>query len=181
MFKIDRDGAFKLCIFGDGGVGKTTLIQRYLTKVFDEDLRMTIGADFSIKTFEIEGKKIVVRIWDFAGEERFRVLLPSFAKGADGGIFMYDISRYTSIKNLDDWLSIFERNVRDKQIKIPIIMVGGKLDLEDKRSVETAEAIELSNTHNLQGIYECSSKTGVNVEDIFEFITRKMMEKAGML
>lgn len=181
MFKIDREGAFKLCIFGDGGVGKTTLIQRYLTKLFNQDLKMTIGADFSIKKFEIEGKKVVVRIWDFAGEERFKVLLPSFAKGADGGIFMYDLSRYTSIKNLDDWLSIFERNVRDKQIKIPIIMVGGKLDLEDNRSVETAEAIELSNTHNLQGIYECSSKTGVNVEEIFELITRKMMENVGML
>ncbi len=182
MFKIDRDGAFKLCIFGDGGVGKTTLVQRYLTRVFKEDsIRMTIGADFSIKTFEIEGKKVVVRIWDFAGEERFKVLLPSFAKGADGGIFMYDISRYTSIKNLDDWLSIFERNVKGQQIKIPIVMVGGKLDLEDKRSVETAEAIELSKTHNLQGIYECSSKTGVNVEEIFEHITRKMMENAGML
>lgn len=181
MFKIDREGAFKLCIFGDGGVGKTTLIQRYLTKLFNQDLKMTIGADFSIKKFEIEGKKVVVRIWDFAGEERFKVLLPSFAKGADGGIFMYDLSRYTSIKNLDDWLSIFERNVRDKQIKIPIIMVGGKLDLEDNRSVETAEAIELSNTHNLQGIYECSSKTGVNVEEIFELITRKMMKNVGML
>jgi len=181
VFKIDREGAFKLCIFGDGGVGKTTLIQRYLTKLFNQDLKMTIGADFSIKKFEIEGKKVVVRIWDFAGEERFKVLLPSFAKGADGGIFMYDLSRYTSIKNLDDWLSIFERNVRDKQIKIPIIMVGGKLDLEDNRSVETAEAIELSNTHNLQGIYECSSKTGVNVEEIFELITRKMMKNVGML
>ncbi len=177
----DRDGAFKLCIFGDGGVGKTTLVQRYLTKVFNEDLKMTIGADFSIKVFEIEGKKVVVRIWDFAGEQRFKVLLPSFAKGADGGLFMYDISRYTSIKNLKDWLSIFERNVRGQQIKIPIVMVGGKLDLEDKRSVEAAEAIELSKTHNLQGIYECSSKTGVNVEDLFEYITRKMMENAGML
>ena len=181
MFKIDRDGAFKLCIFGDGGVGKTTLIQRYLTKVFDVSTKMTIGADFSIKEFIIEGIKVVVRIWDFAGEERFRVLLPSFAKGANGGIFMYDISRYTSIKNLDDWLSIFERNIRDKQIKIPIIMVGGKLDLEDKRSVETAKAIELSKTYNLQGIFECSSKTGDNVEEIFEFIARKMMENVGML
>ena len=66
-------------------------------------------------------------------------------------------------------------------MKIPIVMVGGKLDLEDKRSVETAEAIELSKTYNLQGIYECSSKTGVNVEEIFEHITRKMMENVGML
>ena len=181
MFKIDREGAFKLCIFGDGGVGKTTLIQRYLTKVFDVSTKMTIGADFSIKSLEIEGIKVVVRIWDFAGEERFKVLLPSFAKGADGGIFMYDISRYSSIKKLGDWLSIFERNVRDQQMGIPIVMVGGKLDLEDKRSVEKAEAIELSKTYNLQGLYECSSKTGDNVEEIFEFITRKMMKNVDMI
>jgi len=61
----DRQGAFKLCIFGDGGVGKTTLVHRYLTKIFKEDLKMTIGADFSVKELEIDGKTVVLRIWDF--------------------------------------------------------------------------------------------------------------------
>ena len=178
---IDREGAFKLCIFGDGGVGKTTLVNRYLTKVFDEDIKMTVGADFYVKDLEVDGKKVVIRIWDFGGEERFKVLLPSFAKGADGGIFMYDITRYTSVKNVDDWLSIFEKNVREKQIQIPIIMVGGKIDLQEKRSVETEDAVELSEKHNLQGYFECSSKTGDRVEDIFESITRKMMKYTGML
>ena len=177
----DREGAFKLCIFGDGGVGKTTLVNRYLTKVFDEDIKMTVGADFYVKDLEVDGKKIVIRIWDFGGEQRFKVLLPSFAKGADGGIFMYDITRYTSVKNIDDWLSIFEKNVREKQIQIPIIMVGGKLDLQEKRSVETEDAVELSEKHNLQGYFECSSKTGDRVEDIFESITRKMMKYTGMV
>ncbi len=177
----DREGAFKLCIFGDGGVGKTTLVNRYLTKVFDEDIKMTVGADFYVKDLEIDGKKVVIRIWDFGGEQRFKVLLPSFAKGADGGIFMYDITRYTSVKNIDDWLSIFEKNVREKQIPIPIIMVGGKLDLQEKRSVETEDAVDLSEKHNLQGYFECSSKTGDKVEDIFESITRKMMKYTGML
>jgi len=177
----DREGAFKLCIFGDGGVGKTTLVNRYLTKVFDEDIKMTVGADFYVKDLEVDGKKIVIRIWDFGGEQRFKVLLPSFAKGADGGIFMYDITRYTSVKNIDDWLSIFEKNVREKQIQIPIIMVGGKLDLQEKRSVETEDAVELSEKHNLQGYFECSSKTGDRVEDIFDSITRKMMKYTGML
>jgi small GTP-binding protein len=177
----DREGAFKLCIFGDGGVGKTTLVNRYLTKVFDEDIKMTVGADFYVKDLEVDGKKIVIRIWDFGGEQRFKVLLPSFAKGADGGIFMYDITRYTSVKNIDDWLSIFEKNVREKQIQIPIIMVGGKLDLQEKRSVETEDAVELSEKHNLQGYFECSSKTGDRVEEIFESITRKMMKYTGMV
>lgn len=174
----DREGAFKLCIFGDGGVGKTTLVNRYLTKIFDEDIKMTVGADFYVKELEVDGKKVVIRIWDFGGEQRFKVLLPSFAKGADGGIFMFDITRYTSLKNIDDWLSIFEKNVREE---IPIIMVGGKLDLQDKRSVETEDAVELSKEYKLQGYFECSSKTGYRVEDIFESITRKMMESKGLL
>jgi small GTP-binding protein len=177
----DREGAFKLCIFGDGGVGKTTLVNRYLTKVFDEDIKMTVGADFYVKDLEIDGKKVVIRIWDFGGEQRFKVLLPSFAKGADGGIFMFDITRYTSVKNIDDWLSIFEKNVREQEISIPIIMVGGKLDLQDKRSVETEDAVELSEKFNLQGYFECSSKTGDKVEEIFESITRKMMKNIGIL
>ena len=177
----DREGAFKLCIFGDGGVGKTTLVNRYLTKVFDESIKMTIGADFYVKDLEIEGKKVVIRIWDFGGEQRFKVLLPSFAKGADGGIFMYDITRYTSVKNIDDWLSIFEKSAQDKQINIPIVMVGGKLDLQEKRSVETEDAMELSEKHNLQGYLECSSKTGENVEKVFESITRKMMKSTNLI
>lgn len=177
----DREGTFKLCIFGDGGVGKTTLVNRYLKKVFDESIKMTIGADFYVKDLEIEGKKVVIRIWDFGGEQRFKVLLPSFAKGADGGIFMYDITRYTSVKNIDDWLSIFEKSAQDKQINIPIVMVGGKLDLQEKRSVATEDAVELSEKHNLQGYYECSSKTGENVEEIFISITRKIMESINLI
>lgn len=170
---------FKLCLFGDGGVGKTTLTHRFLTRIFNEDLKMTIGADFSVKELEIEGKTVVLRIWDFAGEDRFRVLLPSFAKGADGGIFMFDITRYTSMKNIDDWLSFFKQSASKTQLQIPLIMVGGKLDLNEKRSVPAEDAIEVSKSHNLHGYIECSSRTGDNVDEVFELITRKMIENAG--
>ena len=99
---------FKVCLFGDGGVGKTTLINRYLTGVFKSDESITIGVDFHIKKLIIEEKRISLQIWDFAGEERFRFLLPSYVLGASGGIFVYDITRFTSLKNFQDWLDIFK-------------------------------------------------------------------------
>lgn len=178
MFSIGEKIAFKLCIFGDGGVGKTTLIKRFSTGVFEKDIKMTIGADFSVKNIEIDGRPVTLRIWDFAGEDRFRVLLPAFAKGADGGIFMYDTTRYSSLGQIKDWLSIFEYFVSDENIKIPVIMVGGKTDLVEKRSVTSEEASELSDTYNLRGYFECSSKTGDNVEQIFEIIAKMMFENS---
>ena len=176
MFKIEEKRAFKLCIFGDGGVGKTTLIRRFSEEIFEENMLMTIGADFSVKNVDIEGRTITLRIWDFAGEERFRVLLPAFAKGADGGIFMYDTTRYSSLSQTKDWLSIFEYFGSGEKGKIPIIMVGGKIDLEEKRSVTPEEALELANSYSLYGHYECSSKTGENVENIFKSIAKIMIE-----
>ena len=176
MLKIEHKVAFKLCIFGDGGVGKTTLIRRFAKGVFEENILMTIGADFSVKNVDLGGRTVTLRIWDFAGEDRFRVLLPAFAKGADGGIFMYDTTRYSSLSQIKDWLSIFEYFGSENKSKIPIIMVGGKIDLEDKRSISPEEALELSNTYELKGNYECSSKTGDNVEQIFEIIAKMMTE-----
>jgi small GTP-binding protein len=176
VLNIEGKAAFKLCIFGSGGVGKTTLIRRFVTRIFEKDIKMTIGADFSIKNIELDNRTVTLRIWDFAGEERFRVLLPSFAKGADGGIFMFDTTRYSSIRDIGDWLSIFEYFASESEIKIPIIMVGGKIDLVNKKSVDTEEAMELANKYGLTGYFECSSKTGENVEEIFKFIAQKMVE-----
>ena len=80
---------YKLCIFGDGGVGKTTFLNRYCTGVFDEDLKMTIGADFSVKDIEVDAQSATLQIWDFGGEDRYKILFPSFVKGALGGIYMF--------------------------------------------------------------------------------------------
>ena len=100
---------YKVCIFGDGGVGKTTLIGRYMTGVFKSNTEITIGVDFHIKKLDIQDKRVSLQIWDFAGEGRFRALLPSYVLGASGGIFMYDITRYSSLRNFQEWLTIFKK------------------------------------------------------------------------
>ncbi|MFW9901678.1 MAG: Rab family GTPase [Candidatus Thorarchaeota archaeon] len=175
------DALFKVVFFGDGGVGKTTLINRYLTGVFKSDSVITIGVDFHVKKVEIAGKQVSLQIWDFAGEDRFRFLLPSYVLGASGGIFMFDITRYTSLRNFKDWIEIFKQGYKGDNHQLPVLMVGSKLDLEYKRAVLRDEAFEIAKEHNLFGYMECSSKDGRNVGDIFQEISRLMLIKAGLL
>jgi len=181
--KDDRepDVMFKICLFGDGGVGKTTLLGRYLTGLFKSTTTITIGVDFHVKKIEVNGKLVLLQIWDFAGEKRFRFLLPSYILGASGGIFMYDITRYSSLKNFPEWIKIFKNGfVGAKDKPLPIIMVGGKLDLSFKRAVPTKEAFDLAKTNKLFGYIECSAKDGRNIEDIFTEIAKLMLLRAGL-
>jgi len=167
--------AFKVCLFGDGGVGKTTLINRYLTGLFDMETMVTIGLDIKSKRLEIEGEVINLQIWDFAGEDRFRFLLPSYARGSSGGIFMYDLTNRFSLIHLDDWLTIFEHE-QTQPDKIPIIMVGGKSDLHENRAVTKEETLEIARNHDIPILFETSSKTGENVDFLFDTLTREIMK-----
>lgn len=173
------DITFKVCIFGDGGVGKTTLTKRYLTGLFDEGEKMTIGVDFHIKIMNIEGMEVQLQIWDFAGEERFRFMFPSYVRGSNGGIFMYDITRHMSLKNLNEWLNIFRNNKLNNEI--PIIMVGGKTDMAENRSVKWDDAINTAIQTNMHTYVECSAKTGYHVNEVFRAITIAMLNKAGII
>lgn len=172
--------SFKICIFGEGGVGKTSLTKRYVTGLFDENIKVTIGLDFYMKNLEINGKSISLQIWDFAGESRFRFLLPGYVRGASGAIFMYDITRYASIKQIDAWLEVFNQGLISFDKEIPKIMVGGKADLSQKRSIKSEDAIKMAKAQNFMGFIECSSKTGENVEKIFTTLSKAMMDKAGL-
>lgn len=171
---------FKLMIIGNGGVGKTSLVNRYLTGVFTEG-SLTIGVDFHIKSVDIEGKKATLQIWDFAGEDRFRFLLPNYAMGSHGAIFMFDITRYTSLESVEEWLEVFKKSFKETEEEVPMIMVGGKMDLHEKRAIPREDAVEMASKYQFYDYLECSSKTGENVEDIFVRIARIMMEKAGLI
>lgn len=172
---------FKICVFGDGGVGKTTLVNRYLTGLFKEGYHITIGADFFLKKIVYDDKEITLQIWDFAGEERFRFLLPRYVQGSSGAIFMFDITRSSSILNFSEWIDVFKESFDRNLVDIPILLVGGKLDLEHKREITPTDAMGIAQKNRFKDYMECSAKTGENVEKIFEIITGLMIEKLEQL
>ena len=171
------DATFKIIIFGDAGCGKTTLTQRFLTNLFVSDQTMTIGVDFEVKSLTVDEQKVKLQIWDFGGEERFRFLLPTYVRGARGGLFLYDITNFSSIAHIDDWLSVIRKEIRAEDI-FPIIVVGSKADLVESREVSSAEGIKIAKSRNVNGFIETSSKSGENVEKTFEALTTLMLNDA---
>ena len=176
-----QSGTFKICIFGDGGVGKTTLIQKYVSGHFKESTKMTIGLDIATKVIEVKDWSVKLQLWDFGGEERFRFFLPAYARGSFAGIFVYDITRYASLRNFDLWLSTFKKGVDFEYNPIPLLMVGAKSDLEDERSIPIEEALDFAQIKNIFEVIECSAKMGENVESIFEEITLKILKDKGFI
>lgn len=158
---------FKVIVCGDGGTGKTTLIKRFSTGKFQEDTKMTIGADFVVQTVELPEDIIKLQLWDFAGEERFRYILPSYCLGAKGALLCYDITDYTTFENIQSWLSMIRENCGD----IPIILVGNKYDLPNHEVTQEIgnEYIESS---KCVGNILCSSKNGMNIKETFDFLAK---------
>jgi len=167
------DALFKVVIFGDSGSGKTTLRKRFMTNSFISASRPTIGVDFETKILEIDGLEVKLLIWDFAGEERFRFILPQYIYGTMGGILMYDITNYSSFSHIHEWLSV----IKEANQRFPIILLGGKSDLEESREIPWDLGMEAAKSIGLTEFIECSSKTGENIEETFITLARLMLSK----
>ncbi len=168
---------FKTIIAGSGGTGKTTLLYRFKNNKFLEDTKITIGVEFSIA----QVGQATLQLWDFAGEERFRDMLPSFCLGANGCIMVFDLGNAKSFLDLTEWLSIIRNNTKT----IPVILVGTKLDLIEEGKVEQAvseeKVKEFLDENNILKFIKISSKNGQNVTTAFETITNLMLKNAGVI
>ena len=163
----------KILTAGEGGVGKTTLLHRYVEGKFSADTRMTIGVEFFLKETEIDGKQCTLQLWDFGGQERFRFLLESYVLGAKGALLMFDLTRMSSLQNLEQWLNI----VRKGDPSLPVLFLGTKLDLIDDIQVDDDYAKSFLKEYNLIDFLKISSKTGENVSNAFNKLTNIILER----
>jgi len=163
----------KVLTAGEGGVGKTTLLRRYVEGKFSSETKMTIGVEFFLKELNIDGQKVMLQLWDFGGQERFRFLLESYVIGARGALLKFDLTRTMTLENIEQWIQI----VRKEDPELPILFLGSKSDLENDIVVEEDYIEEFKQHFNMYDFLRISSKTGENVELCFESLSRQILKK----
>ena len=170
------DYTFKILIFGDDSVGKTAFTKRYCYNIFNPSERLTIGVDFHVKTIRSLGRTAKLQLWSVGGEERFRFLLPTYCLGANAAIFMYDITKPSTLDNISEWIRI----VRSKGGDIPIVLIGSKLYSGESRAVSKQEGISVAKKNNLSAFGEICSETGQNVDQAFKVLGELIFERFGL-
>jgi Ras-related protein Rab-6A len=149
----------KVVFIGDVSVGKTSIINRFIDNKFNENYDPSVGVDFSSKTLKFKGKSIKLQVWDSAGQEKYKSIIPSYVRGSAIIFLVYDISKKETFLNLPSWISFV------KSIESPLmILCGNKLDLGDTmRQVHLADVEKLASQENML-YFEISAKTGENMK-----------------
>ena len=167
----------KLLIIGESGVGKSSLLLRFTDDLFDPEISSTIGVDFKVKTLRVEGNnQVKLAIWDTAGQERFRTLTPSYYRGAQGAILVYDVNSKETFARLDTWLNELETFANKPDIVK--MLVANKIDKAD-REVSKEEGLKFARKHSMLFI-EASAKTKEGVQIAFEELVEKILHTPGL-
>ncbi len=168
-----KEFLYKILLLGDSSVGKTCFLMRYVDNTFQEIHMSTIGLDYKLKTVQLEdGKMVKIQIWDTAGQDRFRSITKNYYKGAHGIVLIYDVTNKKSFENVSNWINQIREEVSDK---VTIVLVGNKIDEEEKRVVTTEQGKKMADDFKLM-FFECSAKTGVNIDSTFNELVKKTLE-----
>ena len=169
------DKIFKVSIGGAGGVGKTTLLIRYIEGHFKENTMLTVGVGFFSKNISKENKNITLSLWDLGGQDRFRIIQPSYVKGSSAGILFFDMANLTSLNQVEKWVNLFRQNAHPD---LPILLCGTKYDLIEPILYEDIQnnALEQVEKFGLTTFFPTSSKTGLNVDELMDYLVGLLLK-----
>jgi small GTP-binding protein len=168
---LTQDGVkipfYKICIVGDFGAGKTTLVHQYLERRFAPNVGSTVGSNFFVKCIKIPNNRDVftLQIWDLAGQEHFKWVRHEFYKGAKGIVYVFDLTRKKTFENISNWKDEIKKVLGD----FSSVLVGNKLDLinHENRVIKKQESEILKKKIGSCAFYETSAKIGTGVEKFF--------------
>ena len=150
----------KIIFVGDAGVGKTTIISRIMDNPFSDSYEPSIGVDFMSKNIKFRGQNIKLQMWDTAGQEKYKGLIPSYVRNSSIVFVVYDISSKVSFDNIPKWIN-FIKTIENTTL----VLCGNKIDLSN-REVQKNEGAELAQKEGI-AFFEVSAKTDENIKNMF--------------
>jgi len=176
MAKVEKDNfdlVFKIVVVGNSAVGKSSLLLRFSEGDFKSSMTTTTGVDLKIKKFSIDGKIVKLAVWDTAGQERYRHIAKSYYKGAQGIMFVYDITNQDSFNEIQNWVREVHDAAGDDLVKM---LIGNKSDLEDSRVIQYEDGKKLADELQMT-FFETSAKTFSGVDSAFLSIAERLVKK----
>jgi len=166
---------FKIILVGDYGVGKSTSIYRFVENKYKANYIPTLGVQITKKSIKIEENTIDLLIWDLAGQDRYAMVRQRFYTDTEGILMLYDVTRMSSLEHIKKWHVEVSKFTKP----IPIILVGNKIDLVDKREVTKDDVDRYLEEKNINVSFkmETSAKEGVKTEEAFHFLVKTLMQK----
>ena len=154
---------YKLITLGDGGVGKSSLLTRFVTETFDPNIRATLGCDHFSLVRQVSGERVKVTLWDLSGAFRFRSVTRMYFRGAAGAVVVYDVTDAETFGSVLRWVDEVRQHASADAI---IMLVGNKTDLEARRVVSRESAAEFARAQHLM-FMETSALADTNVTEAF--------------
>jgi small GTP-binding protein len=168
----------KICLVGDFGVGKTSLIRRFVERQFSDQYLSTVGVKISKKTLDLQvgeeqkNQNLQLMIWDLEGHTKFKAIAPSYLQGASGALVVGDVTRQETIDRIPEHINLFF-SVNAKGF---IILALNKSDLVDEDKLQKLEQLlQSSQQERVLAIYQTSAKNGLNVDEIFQKLAFRIM------
>lgn len=166
------EGTVKIVLLGQSLVGKTCIVEHFVTGKFNDESLATLGACYASRDIVVRGEKLSLEIWDTAGQERFRVLTPMYYREAKGVILVYSITDQTSFEDIDYWVESLRDNTDSV---VSMVLVGNKSDLEDQRVISEEDGQAKAKKIGAE-FMETSALNGAFISDVFTMISVACMD-----
>jgi small GTP-binding protein len=161
----------KVTVIGNANVGKSSLIQRFVSDEHLENHEPTIGATFLSRLMEFNNKSLKLNIWDTAGQERYNSLAASYARDSRACLLVYDITNFDSFKALERWYENLTNHLGGETV---LVVVGNKEDLVSQEGVTIEEALEYAKSIRASH-FRVSARSGVGVEELFIEVSKRIL------
>ena len=173
-YKKEDEIIFKIITLGDSGVGKTSIINQYITGKYNDNISSTLGTNYGYKKLIINHTQILLKLIDTYGQEKYKSLSKSYFKNADGVLFVFGLNDKGSFDKVKDWIKYYNEECIIENV--PKVLVGNKCDLEMDKELDQNIIKEFAEENKIQYI-ETSAKNNKNINELFEEMGKMIYEK----